>query len=453
MRNLIAAIDLGTTKVVCLVGEKTAAGIKIIALSEAPSKGVSRGEVVNIQSVLDSMMPTIRNVENAIGEKINEVFVGIAGQNIRCEQGTDQTIRMNPDELITTEEIDEITRKMYGTFCQGGEEVLHAIPQSYIVDDHMGITEPVGMPGKQIFSNFKLFIGRKTSAQFSNNVIARANLKLKELVLEPLASAKAVLDEEETEIGVAMLDIGGGTSDLLIIQDNIIRHTAVIPFGGNCITEDVKQGCGVSSKIAEQLKTDHGSCMSSLAQENKRVIIPGVGGRENKEISLKHIAGIIEARVEEILEAALYEIEKSGYKNKIKAGLVITGGTSQLANIRQLANLVTGLETRLAYPGREFCDTDAQVCKPSLSTAVGLVLMGFERMEREGAVYNTTTPINYSKVEEEPVAVEVEAPAAQAAEPAAAEPVKEAKKKGSGFSFQKFFSQFKEDNMFTDNEA
>ena len=458
MRNLIAAIDLGTTKVVCLVGEKTAAGIKIIALSEAPSKGVSRGEVVNIQSVLDSMLPTIRNVENAIGEKINEVFVGIAGQNIRCEQGTDQTIRINPDELITSKEIDEITRKMYGTFCQGGEEVLHAIPQSYIVDDHMGITEPVGMPGKQIFSNFKLFIGKKTSAQFSNNVIARADLKLKELILEPLASAKAVLGEDEMEIGVAMLDIGGGTSDLLIIQDNIIRHTAIIPFGGNCITDDVKQGCGVSSKIAEQLKTDHGSCMSSLAQENKRVVIPGVGGRENKEISLKHIAGIIEARVEEILEAALYEIEKSGYKNKIKAGLVITGGTSQLANIRQLANIVTGLETRLAYPGREFCDTEAQVCKPSLSTAVGLVLMGFEKMEHEGVRYNTTTPINYlQEQEEETVLVEaaVQEQEAAAQETAAqdAAPVQKQEPKKKSWSLKGFFSQFNEDKMFTDNEA
>lgn len=450
MRNLIAAIDLGTTKVVCLVGEKTEAGIKIIALSEAPSKGVSRGEVVNIQSVLDSMMPVVKNVENAIGEKINEVFVGIAGQNIRCEQGTDQTIRQNPDELITTEEIDGITRKMYGTFCQGGEEVLHAIPQSYIVDDHIGITEPVGMPGKQIYSNFKLFIGRKTSAQFSNNVIDRAKLKLRELVLEPLASAKAVLGEDEKEIGVAMLDIGGGTSDLLIIQDNIIRHTAVIPFGGNCITEDIKQGCGVSTKIAEQLKTDHGSCMSSLAQEKKRVVIPGIGGRDNKEISLKHIAGIIEARVEEILEAALYEIEKSGYKNKIKAGLVITGGTSQLANIRQLANIVTGLETRLAYPGREFCDTDAQVCKPSLSTAVGLVLAGFERMERDGVRYNTTTPINY-KVEEEKETVLVEA-GAQLPQ-MEQEKAKEPKKKNGGFGWKNFFNQFKDDNMFKDNEA
>lgn len=444
MRNLVAAIDLGTTKVVCLVGERTPSGIKIIALSEAPSKGVNRGEVVNIQSVLESMLPTIKSVENTIGEKINEVFVGIAGQNIRCEQGTDQTIRSNPDELISIEEIDEITKKMYGTFCQGGEEVLHAIPQSYNIDDYMGITEPVGMSGKQIFSNFKLFIGKKTSANFSNQVINRANLKLKELILEPLASAKAVLSEDEMEIGVAMLDIGGGTSDLLIIQDNIIRHTAVIPFGGNCITEDIKQGCGISSKLAERLKTSHGSCMSSLAQENKRVTIPGIGGRENKEISLKHLAGIIEARVEELLEAAVYEIERSGYKNKIKAGLVITGGSSQLANIRQLANIVTGLETRLAFPSEEFSESEANVCKPTLSTAVGLILMGFEKIEREGGTYSTT-PINYSELE----SVEVNATQGAQQAGATAETIKKEAKK-QGFNWKKLFNT---DNMFNDNEA
>ena len=265
MSNLVAAIDLGTTKVVCLIGEKTASGVNILAMSQMPSKGVSRGEVVNIKQVMDSMLPTIREVEEKSGQKIHEVYVGIAGQNIRCEQSNDQTIRVNPDELISQKEIDVITEKMYGAFCQGGEEVLHAIPQSYNIDDFMGITEPVGMIGKTISSNFKLFIGKKASATFSNHVITRANLKLRELILEPLASAKAILSEEEMEVGVAMVDIGGGTTDLLIIQDGIIRHTAVIPFGGNSITEDIRMGCGISSKQAEALKISQGVCMSSRA--------------------------------------------------------------------------------------------------------------------------------------------------------------------------------------------
>ena len=235
MRHLIAAIDLGTTKVVCAVGEKTPAGIKIIAHSQAPSKGVMRGEVINIQHVLDSMLPVVKDVENAIGHKINEVFVGIAGQNIRCTTSACQTTRRQPEELITQEEIDSITSDMYGTFVQNGEKVLHVIPQSYNVDDFMGITEPVGMIGQQISANFKLFIGKSNSAQFSNNVINRAGLKLRELVLEPLASAKAVLTEDECEVGVAMLDIGGGTSDLLIIQDNIINELEKILFIYKCL--------------------------------------------------------------------------------------------------------------------------------------------------------------------------------------------------------------------------
>ncbi len=453
MRNLIAAIDLGTSKVVCLVGEKTEAGIKIIAMSEAPMKGISRGEVVNIQSVLDSMSPTITNVENAIGEKINEVFVGIAGQNIRCEQGTNHTTRVLPDELITSAEINEITKKMYSTICKDDEEVLHTIPQSYNIDDFMGITEPVGMNGKQIFSNYKLFIGKKTSSQLRNSVMKRARLNVKGMILEPLASAKAVLDEEEKEVGVALLDIGAGTTDLLIVQDNVVRHAAVIPFGGNSITEDLKQGCGVSSKIAEQLKTVHGSCMSSLAQD-KKVRINGIGGREDKEISLKTIAEIVESRVEELLEAAMYEIEKSGYKERINAGLVITGGTSQLANLKSFSRFITGMETRLAFPYKTMSEVEIPISKPSLSTAVGLILMGFEKIEKEGGRFNSTSPINYRETGKIPA---TETPAATASgadtsKTAAGKP-QEPKEKKKGGSWTDFFKQFKDDNMFTDNEA
>lgn len=418
MRHLIAAIDLGTTKVVCAVGEKTPAGIKIIAHSQAPSKGVMRGEVINIQHVLDSMLPVVKEVENAIGHKINEVFVGIAGQNIRCASNASQTTRKQPEELITQEEIDSITSDMYGTFVQNGEKVLHVIPQSYNVDDFMGITEPVGMIGQQISANFKLFIGKSNSAQFSNNVINRAGLKLRELVLEPLASAKAVLTEDEREVGVAMLDIGGGTSDLLIIQDNIIRHAAVIPFGGNSITEDIRQGCGISLKHAEQLKVLHGSCVSANAPKQS-IVIPGIGGRESKEIAFSVLAGIIEARMSEIFEAADYEIERSGFKDALQAGLVITGGSSQMLGINELASTITGLESRVAYPDESIVsDSVSEVYYPSQSTVVGLVLKGFESMAKEKTVYNTATPIKYdifadNQQEEQLVEAEVSKPEAE----------------------------------------
>lgn len=442
MRKLVAAVDLGTTKVVSLIGEKTPNGINILAISQTPSKGVSRGEVVNIQQVLNSLLPTIQEVEQASGEKITEVYVGIAGQNIRCEQSNDQTIRVNPDELISQKEIDSITQKMYGTFCQGGEEVLHAIAQSYNIDDFMGITEPVGMIGKTISSNFKLFIGKKTSATLSNHVITRANLKLRELILEPLASAKAVLSEDEMEVGVAMVDIGGGTTDLLIIQDGIIRHTAVIPFGGNSITEDIRMGCGISSKQAENLKITQGICMSSRASEKKNIVITGFNGRENKHISSKQLASIIEARVSEIFEAVDFEIEKSGYKEALKAGLVITGGTSLLPTIGSLAAMITGLETRLAAPDTATGSID--INKPSLSTAVGLALMGLEKMESNN-LKGCTTPLVAPETPAENLSTAAEEQEAKK------ETTKEPKKEK--FSFSKLLKGLSNDAMFNDNDA
>lgn len=446
MSNLVAAIDLGTTKVVCLIGEKTASGVNILAMSQMPSKGVSRGEVVNIKQVMDSMLPTIREVEEKSGQKIHEVYVGIAGQNIRCEQSNDQTIRVNPDELISQKEIDVITEKMYGAFCQGGEEVLHAIPQSYNIDDFMGITEPVGMIGKTISSNFKLFIGKKASATFSNHVITRANLKLRELILEPLASAKAILSEEEMEVGVAMVDIGGGTTDLLIIQDGIIRHTAVIPFGGNSITEDIRMGCGISSKQAEALKISQGVCMSSRASEKKNIVISGFNGRENKQISSKLLASIIEARVSEIFEAVDYEIEKSGYKGVLKAGLVITGGTSLLPTIGSLAAMITGLETRLAAPDSATGAID--INQPALSTAVGLAIMGLENMEKHN-LKGCTTPIDPQ--EEQDNATENNGNTEEKKEENKKETPKEPKKER--FSFSKLIKGLSNDSMFNDNDA
>lgn len=445
MRKLVAAIDLGTSKVVCLVGEKTDAGIKIIAMSEAPSKGISRGEVINIQSALDSMLPTIRNVENAIGEQINDIFIGVAGQSVKCIQGTNQTTRVNPDEYITPEEIEQITEAMYTNFSTEGDEVIHAVPQSYNIDDFMGNNEPVGMIGRQIYSNFKLFTCKRTSSQLKKNVLSRAALNVKGTYLGPFASAMAVLGEDEKEIGVALLDIGAGTTDLIIIHENVVRYAAVIPFGGNCITEDVKQGCGVSSRVAEQLKVEKGSCMSSVAPD-RPVRIPGIGGREDKYIHVKNLAEIIESRIEEILEAAMHEIEKSGYKEKIKAGLVITGGTSQLSNLKSFAQLVTGMDTKLAYPLRTLSEVDVNISKPSISTAVGLILMGFgemEKMEKKGQTMRTTTPMQpvENKADTGNTATDNTTSGATAEKP------KEQPKK------RKWWETFTTDNVFKDNEA
>ncbi|MFA5849631.1 MAG: cell division protein FtsA [Bacteroidales bacterium] len=379
MKRYIAAIDLGTTKVVSLVGEKTDSGYKIVSFREAPSKGVMRGEVVNIQNVLDSLIPTIKEIKQEDGIEISEVYVGIAGQNIKCNTARHSRNRGKSDELISEKEIEEMEQDMFNSRVSAGEKILHVMPQSYNVDDHIGVKDPVGMTGTQIEGDYKIFIGKINSVEHSKLVINRAGLILKDLILEPVASARAVLSEDEMELGVAMVDMGGGTTDLLIYEDNIVRHTAVIPFGGNSITEDLRQGCGVSSRNAEQMKIQYGSCYSEYAPENKTVIIPGIGGRESREVSFRVIAGIIEARVEEIIEAIMYEIENSGYQDKIRAGIVITGGGSQLTNLCQFVKFKTGFDTRIASPNNSITfDSCEGVCKPSSSTAVGLIIKGFE---------------------------------------------------------------------------
>ncbi len=382
MSNYVAAIDLGTTKVVTLVGERTDSGYRIVAFREAPSKGVLRGEVVNIQSVLDSLQPTIEDIKREESIEINEVYVGIAGQNIKCVSQRLSRNRGRADNLISDSEIDDMMREMSNSRVNAGEKILHVIPQSFNVDDHIGVDNAKGMTGTRIEGDYKLFIGKINSVEHSKLVINRAGLRLRELILEPVASAKAVLSEDETELGVAMIDIGGGTTDLLIYHNNIIRHTAVIPFGGNSITEDLRQGCGVSLKNAEQMKIQYGSCYSEYAPENKTVIIPGIGGRESREVSFKVIAGIIEARVEEILEAVMYEIENSGYMDKLGAGIVITGGGSQLTNLRQFIKVKTGYDARIASPINNISyDTPSEICRPGSSTAFGLIMIGFENQD------------------------------------------------------------------------
>ncbi len=408
MKKHVAAIDLGTTKVVSLVGEMTESGYKIVAFKEAPSKGVMRGEVVNIQNVLDSLIPTIQEIKEEDGIEISEVYVGIAGQNIKCNTIRNSRHRGKSDELISEKEIEDMEQEMFNSRVSAGEKILHVMPQSYNVDDHIGVKDPVGMTGTEIDGDYKLFIGKVNSVEHSKLVINRAGLKLKELILEPVASAKAVLTEDEMELGVAMIDMGGGTTDLLIYEDNIVRHTAVIPFGGNSITEDLRQGCGISARNAEQMKIQYGSCYSEYAPENKTVIIPGIGGRESREVSFKVISSIIEARVEEIIEAVMYEIENSGYQDKLRAGIVITGGGSQLMYLCNYVKYKTGYDTRIAAPNNSITfDSCEGVCKPSSSTAVGLIIKGFEKEKSfRGVEISDTAAATLFPTEEEVVAAE-----------------------------------------------
>ncbi|HNR27306.1 MAG TPA: cell division protein FtsA [Bacteroidales bacterium] len=378
MEKIISVIDLGTTKVVCLAGKKTAEGYKVIASCESPSQGIMRGEVVNNQSVLNTLKPLLVELETRIGEPILEVEVGIAGRYIRCKSVSSNINRPDPNEVISEQEINNMWRNMYNSRVDPGEEVLHVVPQSYHVDDYRSVPDPVGMYGSCIEANYKLFIGKSVSAEHTKRTIEGTELKLNRLVLEPLATARAVLQEDEKELGVAMVDIGGGTTDLLVYQDNIIRHTAVIPFGGNVITEDIRQGCEVTVRQAEQMKIQYGSCYADLAPENKAIVIAGIGGRESREIPFRFLANIIEARMDEILDAVMYEINQSGYGNRLPAGIVLTGGGSLLFNLPQFIKFKTGYDARVARPHGIITEGCEEVNQVTYSCAAGLLMYGFE---------------------------------------------------------------------------
>ena len=400
MDRYITAIDLGSTKVVTAVGENTSKGVKIISYKEAPSKGIIKGEIINIQNVLDSLKPTIEETAKIIGMTPNKILAGIAGQNIKCLYSTKEKRRRDPADLITTEEIEELKREMSNTKVGEGERILHVIPQSYNIDEHMNVTEPVGMEGERIEGNYLMFIGKTSSTDSCNTVIKKAGLNLDNLILEPIASGRAVLSDNEKEIGVALVDIGGATTDLIIIKDNTIRYAALIPFAGNSITEDIRQALGVPAKYAELMKVYFGACFSGYAEENKIIVLSGAEGAPRKEVSLKKLTEIIEARMSEIIATVNHEIEKSGLSNKIHGGIVLTGGSSNLAFIRHLTKAITGYQVRLAKPSNLITDDSVEeVYKASASTAVGLVLMGFDDMERAASadddIDSDDTDINY----------------------------------------------------------
>ncbi|MDR2802112.1 MAG: cell division protein FtsA [Prevotellaceae bacterium] len=380
MENYIAAIDLGTTKVVTLIGRRSAEGrVHVLASSETPSHGIVRGEVLNIQQVVESIKSTVDDVRTKSGIDIQEVYVGIAGQHIRRIENRLDNMRKNEKEEISEREINDMQEQMYRTGIDPDEQILHVIPQDYNVDGYF-IANPIGVLGQRLVGNYRIFVGKSKSAEYTSLCIERAGLTLKQHVLEPLASAKAVLSDDEMEMGVATVDIGGGTTDLAVYYDNIVRHTAVIPFGGNIISEDIRQGCGVKLSQANAMKEQYGSCFRDLA-DNAVLAIPGVNGQE-REISLEYLAGIIEARMEEIIEAVMFEIERSDYADKLSAGIVFTGGGAMIQHLVDFVQNKTGCPARVAKPLNITDDSPREIRRCSYSTAVGLLLKGMEYEEK-----------------------------------------------------------------------
>jgi cell division protein FtsA len=383
--GIIVGLDIGTTKIAAIVGRQTKGGkIEILGHGKTESIGVKRGVVSNIENTVQSIRTAIDLAAQRSKVEIKYVNVGIAGQHIKSLQHRGNIIRQNMEEEIDQKDIDTLHKNMFSLSMNPGEEIIDVIPQEYIVDGEQGIKHPVGMLGNALEANFHIIIGQTAAAKNIYKCVRKAELEVVDLILEPIASAEAVLSEEEKEAGVVLVDIGGGTTDIAIFQDGIIRHTAVIPFGGDIITEDVKEGCTIIKKHAEELKVKFGSSLASENRDEEVVAIPGLRGRPPKEITLKNLASIIQARMEEIIEHVYYEIRNSGYEKKLIAGIVLTGGGAQLKHVAQLTEFMTGMDTRIGYPNEYLAsEVSDELASPMYATGIGLVIEGIERYERE----------------------------------------------------------------------
>ncbi|MDG1711083.1 MAG: cell division protein FtsA [Flavobacteriaceae bacterium] len=381
--NISVGLDIGTTKIVALVGKKNEFNkVEILGMGKSKSLGVHRGVVNNITQTIQSIQQAVEEAKIDSKQEIDDVVVGIAGQHIRSVQHSDYITRENPEEVIDEEDIQKLIQQVYKLVMLPGEEIIHVLPQEYKVDGQGEIKEPIGMHGGRLEDNFHVVVGQVSSIKNIGRCIKSAGLNMANITLEPLASSEAVLSYEEKEAGVALIDIGGGTTDLAIFKDGIIRHTAVIPFGGNVVTEDIKEGCSIIEKQAELLKTKFGSAWPGENRDTEIVSIPGLQGRDPKEISLKTLSKIINARVVEIIEQVFLEIKNYGYneqKKKLIAGIVLTGGGSQLKHLKQLVEYITGMDTRVGYPSEHLAgDTQESVSSPLFATAVGLLMNALE---------------------------------------------------------------------------
>jgi len=377
-------LDIGTTKISVMIGRKNQYGkLEILGTGRAVSNGVARGIVSNIDKTVESIREAVEEAKQKSGLEIDDVFVGIAGQHIKSLQHRGEIVRDNIDIEIDKADIDKLKSNMFKLITIPGEEVIHVIPQEYTVDGEDGIQDPKGMAGVKLEANFHVITAQVGAVRNIMRCVEKAGLTPRELILEPFASAVATLDEDELREGVALVDIGGGTTDVALFLDNIIRHTAVIPFGGNIITKDIKGGLDILEKQAELLKVKFGSAMYTEDQENVMVSIPGLRGRPPKEIAVKTLSEIIGARYKEIIDLVYHQIKISGYEHKLMTGIVLTGGGSQIRNLKQLVAFVTGKETRIGLPNEHLgAESVDKVVSPMYSTGVGLVLKGFEYAEQ-----------------------------------------------------------------------
>src|ERR1700709_322988 len=391
---IVVGLDIGTTKICVIVGRRTQHNkIEVLGIGKAESAGVTRGVVSNIDKTVQGITSAVDIAGTQSNVEVRVVSVGIAGQHIKSLQHRGVITRRDLQSECGRNDIDKLVEDMYNLVMPPGEEIIHVLPQEFTVDNEPGVKDPVGMAGVRLEANFHIISGQVTAIKNIVKCVNKAGLESQELILEPLASSESVLSDEEKEAGVVLVDIGGGTTDVAIFHEGIIRHTAVIPFGGNSVTEDIREGCSVMRNIAEQLKVRFGSALAEENKENEIVCVPGLRGREPKEISIKNLAYVIQARMEEIVDHVYYEVKSSGYEKKLIAGIVITGGGAQLKHLPQLVEYVTGLDCRVGYPNEHLAKNEVlpkniyeELQSPTFATGIGLLIKGIQKMEYTGVV-------------------------------------------------------------------
>ncbi len=381
--DIVVALDIGTTKICAIAGRRDLHGkLEVLGFGKVASEGVLRGVVSNIEKTVNAISDAVAMAQRQAGRSFKVVHVGIAGQHIKSLQHRGILTRDNDHTEISKRDIDRLISDMYKLVLPPGDKILHVIPQEYTVDNEQGITDPIGMSGIRLEANFHIITGQISASNNIYRCVERTGLKVANMTLEPIASAAAVLSEEEKEAGVALVDIGGGTTDITIFQEGIIRHTAVIPFGGHVITKDIKEGCTVMKPQAEKLKIKFGSALAEEVYDNRIISIPGLRGHDHKEISEKNLARIIQARVEEIMDYVIWEVRRSGFERRLIGGIVLTGGGALLNHIDKLAEYHTGMSTRIGTPVEHLAHGyHEQLSSPIYSTGVGLLMKGLEDLE------------------------------------------------------------------------
>ncbi|HEY8387779.1 MAG TPA: cell division protein FtsA [Parasegetibacter sp.] len=448
---IIVGLDIGTTKIAAIAGRKNEFGkLEILGFGRANSNGVKHGQVLNIDETIKAIRMALDNCCASNPDlTIREVYVGIAGHHIKSLQTRGDIVRQNTDEEISQKEIDQLINDQYKTYIPAGDQIIDVIPQEFTVDNFQNIPNPIGYGGVKVGANFHIITGDKNAIRNINRAVEKSNLITKDLVLQPLASAAAVMGNEDVEAGVAIVDIGGGTTDLAVFYEGILKHTAVIPFGGENITADIKTGLGVLKTQAEQMKVQFGSALANEAKSNAYITIPGMRGMPSKDISVKNLANIVQARMSEILEFVSYHLKQVGLEGKmLNGGIVLTGGGSQLKHLIQLTEYVTGVNARIGYPNEHLAAGHIEeLTKPTYSTCIGLILKGYSDYEHSRKRFEE----NHIKVsvpetlKQEPVPV---------TEPVSVEDSAPKRTLGSRIGLKDFWGKFKDGliDIFKDEE-